>query len=154
DCQHFRPVAGAYSPYGVLYGFSSNLIEHMAFKTIQLDAVTKFSLEDVFSGGEADKLAWGSGWRKLPHIKPEVAKLFEYPQQFAQDIFARIEHALRRGVSDGESNATVPTGRLFIVSRDDLQADSKVSLIPDLPLQYIQSSDRQTVAAHKADFCD
>src|SRR6185503_4152667 len=22
DCQHFRPVDGAYSPYGVLYGFS------------------------------------------------------------------------------------------------------------------------------------
>src|SRR5262249_40531217 len=53
DCQHFRPVDGAYSPYGVLYGFSSNLIEHMAFKTIQPDAVTKFSLEDVFDDGEA-----------------------------------------------------------------------------------------------------
>src|SRR5262249_9804849 len=50
DCQHFRPVDGAYSPYGVLYGFSSNLIEHMAFKTIQLDAMTHFSLEDVFAG--------------------------------------------------------------------------------------------------------
>jgi hypothetical protein len=86
DCQRLRPVAGAYSPYGVLYGFSSNLIEHMAFKTLQPDAVTLFSLEDVFSCGEADKLAWVSGWRKLPHIKPEVAKLFEYPQQFAEDI--------------------------------------------------------------------
>src|SRR5436190_572726 len=29
DCQHFRPVDGAYSPYGVLFGFSYNLIEHM-----------------------------------------------------------------------------------------------------------------------------
>ena len=51
DCPHFRPVAGAYSPYGVLYGFSSNLIEHMALKTLQPDAVTHFSLEDVFAGG-------------------------------------------------------------------------------------------------------
>ena len=127
DCQNFRPVDGAYSPYGVLYGFSSNLIEHMAFKTLQPDAVTHFSLEDVFSGGEADKLAWVSGWRKLPHIKPEVAKLFEYPQQFAEDIFARIEHALRRRVS------VVQTGRLFVDSGDDL--------IPDLPSQYILSSD-------------
>jgi hypothetical protein len=127
DCQNFRPVKGAYSPYGVLYGFSSNLIEHMAFKTLQPDAVTHFSLEDVFSGGEADKLAWVSGWRKLPHIKPEVAKLFEYPQQFAEDIFARIEHALRRRVS------VVQTGRLFVDSGDDL--------IPDLPAQYSLSSD-------------
>ena len=122
DCPHFRPVDGAYSPYGVLYGFSSNLIEHMAFKTLQPDAVTHFSLEDVFADGEADKLAWVSGWRKLPHIKPEVAKLFEYPQQFAEDIFARIEHALRRRVSDGEANAAVQTGRLFILAGDDLQA--------------------------------
>jgi len=154
DCQRFRPVEGAYSPYGVLYGFSSNLFEHMALKTVQLDAVTHFSLEDVFTDGEADKLAWVSGWRKLPHIKPEIAKLFEYPQRFAEDIFARIEHALRRCVSDAEANAVVQTGRLFILPGDDLQADSKVSRIPDLPLKYIQSSDVQIVAAHKADICD
>ena len=148
DCQHFRPVDGAYSPYGVLYGFSSNLIEHMAFKTLQLDAVTRFSLEDVFADGEADKLAWVSGWRKLPHITREVAKLFEYPQQFAEDIFARIEHALRRRVSDGEANAVVQTGRLFILPEDDPQE------IPDLPVQYIRSSDMQIVAAHRADSYD
>jgi hypothetical protein len=154
DGQHFKPVDGAYSPYGALYGFSSNLIEHMAFKTIQHETVTHFSLEDVFAGGEADKLAWVSGWRKLPHIKPEVAKLFEYPQQFAEDIFARIEHALRSCFSDGEANAAVQTGRLFILSGDDLQADSKVSLIPDLPVEYIRSSDRQIVVARKADSYD
>src|SRR5262245_49642739 len=154
DCQHFRPVDGAYSPYGVLYGFSSNLIEHMAFKTLQPDAVTSFSLEDVFVDGEADKLAWVNGWRKLPHIKQEVAKLFEYLQRFAEDIFARIEHELGRCVSDGEATAAVQTGRLFIVPGDDLQADSKVSLIPDLPVQYLQSSDVQIVAAHKADVYD
>jgi hypothetical protein len=154
DCQHFRPVDGAYSPYGVLYGFSSNLIEHMAFKTLQPDAVTHFSLEDVFADGQADKLAWVSGWRKLPHVKREMAKLFEYPQQFAEDIFARIEYALRRRVSDGEANAALQTGRLFIQPGDDLQADSKVSLIPDLPVQYIRASDMQIVAAHKADSYD
>jgi hypothetical protein len=154
DCQHFGPVDGAYSPYGVLYGYSSNLIEHMAFKTLLRDAVTHFTLEDVFADGKADKLAWVSGWRKLPHIKPEVAKLFEYPQQFAEDIFARIEHALRRRVSDGEANTAVQTGRLFVLQRDDQDVDSKVSLVPDLPLQYIRSSDMEIVAAHKADSYD
>jgi hypothetical protein len=126
----------------------------MAFKTVQREAVTRFSLEDVFADGEADKVAWVNGWRKLPHIKPEVAKLFEYPQQFAEEIFARIEHALRKGVSAVEANAAVHTGRLFILPEDDLQADSKVSLIPDLPMQYIRSSDMQIVAAHKADSYD
>jgi hypothetical protein len=156
DCPHFRPVAGAYSPYGVLYGFSSDLMEHMALKALQPDAVTHFSLEDVFVGGDAntDKLAWVSGWRKLPHLKREVEQRFDYPQRFAEDIFDRIEHALRRHVSDGEANAVVQTGRLFILPGDNLQADSKASLIPDLPVRYIGSSDMQIVAAHKADSYD
>ena len=154
DCPHFRPVAGAYSPYGILYGFSSDLMEHMALKASQPGAATRFSLEDVFVDGDADKLAWVSDWRKLPHLKPEVEKLFDYPQQFAEDVFDRIEHALRRRVSDGEANAAVQTGRLFILPGDDLPADSTASLIPDLPVRYIGSSDRQIVAAHKADSCD
>jgi hypothetical protein len=156
DCPHFRPVDGAYSPYGVLYGFSSNLLEHMALSTLQPDAVTHFGLEDVFVGGEAntDKLAWVSGWRKLPHLKREVETLFDYPQQFAEDIFDRIEHALRKRVSDGEANAVVQTGRLFILQGDNLQADSEASLIPDLPVRYIGSSDMQLVAAHKANYHD
>jgi hypothetical protein len=119
----------------------------MALKTLQPDAVTRFSLEDVFVSGEADKRAWVGGWRKLPHIKREVAKQFEYPQQFAEDIFARIEQALRKRASDGEADSAVQTGRLFIPSEDD----SKASQIPDLPVQYIQSSDKQIVAAHKAE---
>ena len=156
DCPHFRPVAGAYSPYGVLYGFSSDLIEHMALKTLQPDAVTRFSLEDVFAGGEAntDKLAWVSGWRKLPHLTREVEKLFDYPQQFAEDVFDRIQHALRRRVSDGGANAVVQTGRLFILPEDDPQADSKASLIPDLSVRYIGSSDMQMVAARMAESQD
>ncbi len=155
DCSHFRPVAGAYSPYGVLYGFSSDLMEHMAFKTLQPDASTHFSVEDVFAsqGANIDKLAWVSGWRKLPHLTQEVVKQFDYPQQFAEDMFNRIEHALRTRAFDGEANA-VQTGRLFILSADDLQADSKASLIPDLPVSYIRSSDAQIVAAHEADAYD
>ena len=94
-----------------------------------------------------------SGWRKLPHLKREVEALFDYPQQFAEDVFDRVEQALRRRVSGGESHA-VQTGRLFIVPEDDLPADSKASLIPDLPVRYIRSSDTQLVAAHKADAYD
>jgi hypothetical protein len=156
DCPHFQPVDGAYSPYGVLYGFSSNLLEHMVFKTLQPEAVTQFGLEDVFTGGDATsgKLAWVSGWRKLPHLTREVQMLFDYPQQFAEDMFARIERALRRRASDDDAMATARIGRLFIVPGDDLPADSTTSLIPDLPVRYIESSDAQLVAAHKADYRD
>jgi hypothetical protein len=159
DCPRFRPVAGAYSPYGVLYGFSSHLLEHMALKASQPDAMTRFSLEDVFSGDDAnaDKVAWVNGWRKLPHLARDVEKLFDYPQQFAEEIFDRVERALRRRVSDHEANAPandVQTGRLFIVPDDTPHADSTASLISDLPVEYIASSDTQLVAAEKAVSCE
>jgi len=150
DCSRFRPVAGAYSPYGVLYGFSTDLIEHMALKTLTPDAVNDFSLEDVFAGDEAGtkerrqgvpgdqgKLAWVSGWRKLPHLKPEVVKLFDYPQQFAEDIFVRIEHALRKRVSGGE----MKTGRLFILPAGNTEADLTLSPTPEDETRIL--SDRQ-----------
>jgi uncharacterized membrane protein (UPF0127 family) len=157
DCPRFRPAAGAYSPYGVLYGFSTDLIEHMALKTLQPDAVTRFGLEDVFVDGDAStgKLAWVSGWRKLPHLEPEVEKLFDYPQRFAEDVFGRIELALRRRGSVGEANAVVRTGRLFILHEEDRQTDSnEPPMIPDLPVEYIASSDAEIVAVHKAEPCD
>src|SRR5215813_1540614 len=141
DCPRFRPVAGAYSPYGVLYGFSADLMKHMVLKASQPDAVNHFGLEDVFVAGDAhdEKLAWVSGWRKLPHLKREVERLFDYPQQFAEDIFDRIPQALRRRVSGGEASV-VQTGRLLILAAENPQADSK-SLIPEVPARYIRSSD-------------
>jgi hypothetical protein len=156
DCPHFRPVAGACSPYGVLYGFSSDLLEHMAFRTLLPDAVTRFSLEDVFVSGDTDgdKLGWVSSWRDLPHLTPDVKKRFAYPQQFAEDIFNRIERTLRSRAFDADSNAAVRTGRLIVMPEDCSQADSETSRVPDLPIRYIRSSDRALVAAHKASPCD
>jgi hypothetical protein len=151
DLPHFKPIEGRYSPYGVIYGFSSNLMEHMALKTLQPGTVPGFSLEDVFVDADVrgDKLDWVSGWRKLPHIKPEVQRLFDYPQQFAAQIFDQIEQALRRRAVDGEAIVGAKTGRLFIPD-DDALGDSETAQIPDIPVRYIGSSDAQIVAAHQA----
>ncbi len=46
DFPHFRPVDGGCSPYGVIFGLPSHLIEHMALKALQHDAETRFSLEE------------------------------------------------------------------------------------------------------------
>lgn len=155
DCPNFRPIAGTYSPYGLLYGFSSDLLEHMVFRTLQPGEVSGFSLEDVFVGGAEDKLAWVNGWRKLPHLTPEVATLFDYPQQFAEDIFDRVQRALaERVAADDETGTRARTGRLFAVTGDASHEDSAASLTPDLPSRYIASSDRQLVAAHKAEAGD
>jgi hypothetical protein len=162
DFPRFRPVDGGCSPYGVIFGLPSNLIEHMALKTLQHDAETRFGLEDVFGDGDtsAAKLAWVNGWRKLPHIDPEVQRLYEYPQQFAEDVYGRIEHELseaslaRPRDSNAEARESSRTGRLHIGSADDPETDSKASVIPELPVRYFCSSDRQTVAAHNAEPCD
>jgi hypothetical protein len=154
DCLEFRPVDGAYSPYGVFYGTPSNLTEHMAFKTIQGEPVPRFSVEDVFVDGDAEKLDWVNGWRRLPHIDREVQKLHEYPQQLAEEMFARVEHALRRRVSADEPNAVPRTGRLYIVSESESLTDAEATEVADLPPRYIGSSDMRLVAAHKAEHYD
>jgi hypothetical protein len=160
DFPRFRPVDGGYSPYGIIFGLPSHLIEHMALKALQHDAETRFSLEDIFDDRNDDrdtsaaKLAWVNGWRKLPHIDPEVQRLYEYPQQFAEDVYGRIESELRRRDSNAGACAGPATGRLYIVSGDDSDTDSKASAIPELPARYFASSDRQIVAAHNAEFYD
>jgi hypothetical protein len=139
DCLHFQPIAGAYSPYGAFFGVSSNLLEHMALKS---EAVTRFSLEDVFTGGDADKVAWVDGWRKLSHVDREVQRLYAYSHPFAAQIFERIEHALRAHAAG--ASAAPATGRLYAVSTP---SDSS---LPELAARYLRSSDRGFVAAHKA----
>src|SRR5690606_7480252 len=60
DLPRFAPVPGTYSPYGVIFGFSSNLIEHMTMKALQPEASIRYTLEDVFADAEPDagRLAW------------------------------------------------------------------------------------------------
>jgi hypothetical protein len=144
DCAQFRPISGSYSPYGVMYGFSSNILEHMALKTLQPDAEARFSLEDVFadSGHGASRLAWVKGWRRLPHMPPEVLKLYEYPQEFAEKIFARIEQALRSRA--GAATPAHRTGRLFIDAAG----------IGALPAQHVLTSDALAVDSSKAQPCE
>lgn len=155
DCPAFRPTPACYSPYGVIYGFSSNITEHMALKTLAAEQAPPFSLEDAFAEGSADsgKLAWVSGWRKLPHVRKDVQAMYQYPQDFAEQVFARIEKALRMHAS-GSAQTTLRTGRLFIMPANDAGADEAVSQAMPLPLQYILSSDLQLVGGFRARSCD
>ncbi len=129
DLPRFRPVEGGCSPYGIVCGIPTGLIELMALKTLERDAETRFGLEDVFDDMDtgAAKLAWVDGWRKLPHVDREVQRLYDYPQQFAEEIYDRIGHELSGASSGG-------TGRLYI--------DSKAAAIPELSPRYFVSSDR------------
>jgi hypothetical protein len=141
DFPRFRPIEGGCSPYGVIFGLPSHLVEHMALKALQHDAETRFSLEDVFDNADsgAAKLAWVNGWRKLPHIDAEVQRMYDYPQRFAEEICGRMEGELGR--------RDPKTGRLCIESRDD-------TAIAEVPTRYFVSSDNQIVDAHNAEPSD
>lgn len=139
DFPRFRPVEGGCSPYGVIFGLPSHLIEHMALKAMQHAAETRFSLEDVFDDGvshdgevNAAKLAWVNGWRDLPHIGREVQQSYEYPHPFAEEVYQRIGSELGRRDSHTEA-----TGRLHVVSGEDSEP-----AIPELPARYFSSTDR------------
>jgi hypothetical protein len=150
DCTRFRPVAGSYSPYGLIYGFSSNLTEHITLKTLQVQVVEGFTLEDVFTAGDSAKLAWVNGWRKLPHIDAQVQRLFAYPQQFAEEMFRRVEQALQRRVAPDPGAPRDRTGRLFIRPALDAAAGPQSASVPELPARFVASSDPQVVAARQA----
>jgi len=90
-----------------------------------------------------------NGWRKLPHIDREVQRLYDYPQQFAEDVYGRI------GASSG--------GAIKYEARDGSRTGACISC-PGTTLRLIRrrrrfrkagpvlrSSDRQIVAAHKAE---
>jgi hypothetical protein len=149
DHPQFRPKAGTYSPYGAVFGSPSDLIESIALKALQLDDVSEFGLEDVLADGDAAKLAWVNGWRKLPHVPMEVQKMYEYPQAFAEALFERIESELQRSVAERDagdgSSAGSSAGRLFVSADADA---------PDLPVRFIVSSDGELVAAGKAEACE
>lgn len=151
DSVHSRPVEGQYSPYGALYGFSSNLVELIAFKSLQRDAMLHFSLEDVFTPGAADKLAWVNGWRDLPHVKAEVVQQFVYPASFAAAMAQRVESALQACAA---GNAAPVAGKLYLLPEEGEPTAAELSGIADLPLRFIQSSDAQLVAAGRAEAKD
>jgi hypothetical protein len=97
DCPRFQPVPGGCSPFGVLFGLPSTLLEHMALKALlDRDSGTRFCLEDVFDdeGPGEEKLVWVNGWRKLPHIPRETQRQFAYPQEFAEQVWRRLANAL------------------------------------------------------------
>lgn len=148
DCPRFRPVPGSYSPYGVMFGFSANILEHMTLKSLQPESATSFSLEDAFAAEEpgSGKLAWISGWRRLPHVSGDVLQMYEYPQRFAEQMFERIDRTLRER---GDVAATTRTGRLFLHGASAGNSTPAAQAL-ELPSRFVQSSDPALVTACRA----
>lgn len=147
DLQRSRHAAHDYLPQGALFGFSSNLLELMAFKTLQLDSELRYGLEDVFTPGDASKREWVNSWRRLPHVKPEVAQQYEYPQDFVDAMLTRVQRVLQQRLA---AEWTAPTaGRLQLLSQGAAWP-SALQQVQDLARPFVLASDAAEVATGRA----
>jgi len=78
---------------------------------------------------QPDKLAWVSGVETTAHPEGR-GKAVRVPPAVREDMFDRIEQALRQRRCRRRAGAATRTGRLFILSEDDPRADSTASLAP------------------------
>jgi len=117
DAQNFDPSQYVYSPYGMTYGFSGDLLSNMALGSLLAQPSFGQSLEDVFvSRGSLDeKLARAQGWSQLPKREGERAHL-DHSLEWAAQMFARLVEALEaRARHPSEPNASGrPRARLFV----------------------------------------
>jgi hypothetical protein len=62
DAAAFAPSPDGYSPYGIAYGFTSDIVASMATRTLIVKTAIDFSLEDAFVASHANETrrAWGS----------------------------------------------------------------------------------------------
>jgi hypothetical protein len=123
DAPSFAPSHGAYSPYGVAYGFVADVLSNIALDTLVSQPSRGLSLEDMFvsRGSLDDKLARAQGWAKLP-VRAGEREHFHHSREFADQCFARTVDALALRTARTETpNASAgPDARLFVVpeSRD------------------------------------
>jgi hypothetical protein len=108
----------------------------------------------TFFGNRSVTLCWRIERGRLPHITTEVQKLYEYPQQFAEDIFLRVEQAFGERVAGSAMNAGIRTGRLYIVAGEGALDVTEAAGVHDLPVRYILSSVPQLVDSQKAESID
>lgn len=119
DAEQFVPVAGAYSPYGVSYGFITDVLANMASARLVGQPAFDLSLEDVFESRSRldDKLTRAQGWGHLPR-RPGEHEHFSHSDHWAARMFASVVDALdarlRRPTQPNVS--PYPSTRVFVAA--------------------------------------
>lgn len=134
DAPQCAPSQNGYSAYGIIYGFSSDILGNMAVRTLISKSSVEFSLEDAFVGrGDAEtRSAWTMAWRSRFHEGGERA-ILEYSDEFAEQIWERLMKALHACTtrSSESHEAPLPTGRLFVVPSSVTVASLPDDLLPE-----------------------
>jgi hypothetical protein len=113
DAAMLAPAPEGFSPYGIIYGFSSDILGNMAMRALIAKSSVAFSLEDAFiaSPDTATRIAWTTTWKSAFHEGGERA-ILEYSQEFAEQIHQRLVAALDALTTDDQPRPR--SGRLFV----------------------------------------
>ena len=137
DAAEIDPARGVYSPQGITYGFSAEILSNMAIDMLVSQPSLGLSLEDMFRsrGRLDDALARAVGWVRLPRRVGE-REHFDHSAQHAAESQARLTRALETRAHGGRApNAsTVRAGRLVVVpapaSPRDVSAPGPADSVP------------------------
>jgi hypothetical protein len=133
DASAFDPAQHVYSPYGITYGFSADLLSGMAQSRLLSQPSFPLSFEDTFvsRGSLEDKLARARGWEELPTREGE-RKHFEHSAEWAGQTFEILIRGLEaRALHKNEPNASnLPSGRLFVVPESEFVESLPEGFLP------------------------
>jgi hypothetical protein len=119
DAPAFDPALAAYSPFGIVYGFCSDILSNIVLNTLRSPSSTDLTLEDMFISGRLEqKRAQARDWERLPKGEGERDP-FEHSTEWAQQMFSRLMVALDlRAARPAEANASnFPPASLYVVPR-------------------------------------
>ncbi len=120
DAVLLDPAQAAYSPLGVVYGFSADIFSNMVLNTLCSPSSTDLSLEDTLTsrGRLEQKRTQAQEWQRLPKAEGERDP-FEHSTEWAAQMFARLFKALEARVAHPtEPNASsYRQARLYVVPR-------------------------------------
>jgi len=131
------PASAAYSPLGIVYGFSADILSNMVLNALASTSSsrrTALSLEDMFisHGRLEQKRVQAQEWQRLPKVEGEP-DAFEHSREWADQMFGRMLRALdARAARPGEPNASsCPQGSLYVVPRGVAIESLPEGVLPD-----------------------
>jgi hypothetical protein len=139
DASAFDPDRHEYSPYGITYGFSADLLSNMAQSGLVSQPSLRLSFEDTFVGrggpagnaGNEEKLARARSWEALP-VREGENQHFEHSAEWARRAFGMLVKGLEaRALRQHAPNASdFPDTRLFIVPESDVAESLPEGFLP------------------------
>jgi hypothetical protein len=152
DASAFAPWHSDFSPYGISYGFCSDLLSNMALDVLASQPSRGVTLEDIFEsrGAAAPKRLRADGWANLPKRQGERDH-FDHSLEWAAAMFTRLMDGLAaRAVRPSAPNASTVADAKLIVTGAPADGGS-VTMADAVPAScYCLTSDVDRAMASEA----